>query len=216
MIDLHSHSLLSDGNLIPSELARRAESKGYKVLAITDHADMSNIAVIVPQLVRTCEDLNRSLKTKIIPGIELSYVPLVLLAEMAKEGRALGARLILVHGETIVEPSIPGTNSRALEIDIDILAHPGLLSLEEAKMAADRGIFLEISSRKGHCLTNGHVAKMARKAGAKLTFGTDTHEPANLVTLEEARRIAQGAGLDEEEIDTLFENARYLVEKVAG
>jgi len=216
MIDLHSHSLLSDGSLIPSELARRAESKGYEVLAITDHADMSNLAIIVPQLVRTCADLNRSLKTKIIPGIELSYVPLILLAEMAKEGRALGAKLILVHGETIVEPNIPGTNSRALEIDIDILAHPGLLSLEEAKMAADRGIFLEISARKGHCLTNGHVAKMARKAGAKLTFGTDTHEPANLVTLEEARRISRGAGLDEEEIDSLFENARYLVEKVAG
>ena len=216
MIDLHSHSLLSDGNLIPSELARRAEAKGYEVLAITDHADMSNLETIVPQIVKTCDELNKSLKTTIIPGVELSYVPLALLADMAKKARVLGAKVILVHGETIVEPSIPGTNRKALESDIDILAHPGLLSLEEAKIAANKGIFLEISARKGHCLTNGHVVKMAREAGTKLILGTDTHEPSNLVTLEEANKIARGAGLNDEEVKTLFDNARRLVEKIAG
>ncbi len=213
MIDLHSHSLLSDGSLIPCELARRAEAKGYEVLAITDHADMSNLETIVPQLVRTCVELNKSLKTKIIPGVELSYVPLVLLADLAKRARELGAKLVLVHGETIVEPGIPGTNRKALEADIDILAHPGLISLEEAKVAADKGISLEISARKGHCLTNGHVVQVARKAGAGLVFGTDSHEPANLVTLAEAKKIAQGAGLSDREVEALFENARRLVQK---
>ncbi len=215
MIDLHSHSLLSDGSLIPSELARRAEAKGYEALAITDHADTSNLEIIVPQLVKTCNELNKSLKTRIIPGVELSYVPLVLLADMAKQARALGARLVLVHGETIVEPGIPGTNRSALEADIDILAHPGLISLEEAKTAAAKGIFLEISARKGHCLTNGHVVKIAREAGAALVLGTDSHEPLNLVTLEEAEKIARGAGLEREEIEVLFANARYLVKKVS-
>jgi histidinol phosphatase-like PHP family hydrolase len=216
MIDLHSHSLLSDGTLIPSELARRAEAKGYEVLAITDHADMSNLEVILPQLVKVCAGLNRSLKTTIIPGIELSYVPLVLLAEMVEKGRELGAKLVLVHGETIAEPGIPGTNREALEAGIDILAHPGLITLEEAKVAAAKGIFLEISARKGHCLTNGHVVRMTREAGAKLSFGTDTHDPSNLVTLAEAKKIAQGAGLQEEEIRTLFDSARHLVQKVSA
>lgn len=216
MIDLHSHSLLSDGSLIPSELARRAEAKGYEVLAITDHADISNLEVIMPQLVKVCAGLNKSLKTTIIPGIELSYVPLVLLAEMVEKGRELGAKLVLVHGETIVEPGIPGTNRWALEAGIDILAHPGLITLEEAKIAATKGIFLEISARKGHCLTNGHVVRMAREAGAKLSFGTDTHDPSNLVTLGEAKKIAQGAGLQEEEIKTLFDSARHLVQKVSA
>lgn len=214
MIDLHSHSLLSDGSLIPSELARRAESKGYKALAITDHVDMSNLETIVPQLVKTCVELKESLKTRIIPGVELSYVPLTLLADLAKRARDLGAKIILVHGETIVEPGIPGTNRRALDADIDILAHPGLISLEEAKIARDKGIFLEISARKGHCLTNGHVVQVAREAGAGLVFGTDSHEPENLVTLEEAKRIARGAGLSDREVEALFENARHLVKKV--
>lgn len=216
MIDLHSHSLLSDGSLIPSELARRAEAKGYETLAITDHADMSNIEVIVPQLVETCAELNKNLKTGIIPGVELSYVPLALLADLVKRARELGAKVILVHGETIVEPCIPGTNRRALEVGIDILAHPGLISLEEVKIAADKGIFLEISARKGHCLTNGHVVRMAREAGAKLILGTDTHEPSDFLTMDEAKKIAQGAGLSDKEVETLFENARRLVNKVSG
>ncbi len=42
MIDLHTHSFFSDGELIPSELIRRAEAIGYKAIAITDHVDSSN------------------------------------------------------------------------------------------------------------------------------------------------------------------------------
>ncbi len=46
-IDLHTHSLISDGVLLPSELLRRAEALGHKALAITDHADASNLAHII-------------------------------------------------------------------------------------------------------------------------------------------------------------------------
>jgi len=37
MIDLHTHSLFSDGELIPSELVSRAAAAGYRAIAITDH-----------------------------------------------------------------------------------------------------------------------------------------------------------------------------------
>ncbi|MEO0250245.1 MAG: PHP domain-containing protein, partial [candidate division WOR-3 bacterium] len=43
MIDLHTHTFFSDGELVPSELAHRAFEKGYKVIGITDHADASNM-----------------------------------------------------------------------------------------------------------------------------------------------------------------------------
>ncbi len=52
MIDLHTHSLFSDGELVVSELARRAEAAGYRFIAVTDHADRSNVDLIVPRLVR--------------------------------------------------------------------------------------------------------------------------------------------------------------------
>ncbi len=39
MIDLHTHTFFSDGELAPSELVRRAYLKGYKVIGLSDHAD---------------------------------------------------------------------------------------------------------------------------------------------------------------------------------
>jgi Histidinol phosphatase and related hydrolases of the PHP family len=41
MIDLHTHSIFSDGELIPAELTRRAAVAGYRAMAITDHGDFS-------------------------------------------------------------------------------------------------------------------------------------------------------------------------------
>ena len=42
-IDLHMHSLFSDGELLPSELARRALKLNHEVIAITDHVDWYNV-----------------------------------------------------------------------------------------------------------------------------------------------------------------------------
>ena len=50
MIDLHTHSLFSDGVLIPSELVRRLEHLGYSAVAITDHTDSSTLDFIVPRI----------------------------------------------------------------------------------------------------------------------------------------------------------------------
>ncbi|MBU0543882.1 MAG: histidinol phosphate phosphatase domain-containing protein [Proteobacteria bacterium] len=207
MIDLHTHSLFSDGVLVPSELARRAESKGHTAIGITDHGDSSNIDFIVPRIVAVACDLNRFMTIKVIPGIELTHVPPSLIAECARRARNLGARIIIVHGETIVEPVAPGTNRAALEADINILAHPGLITIEEVLTAKEKGILLEITARKGHSLTNGHVAKLAAEAGAKLVINTDTHEPSDLINLEQALKIVRGAGLTGEDFDMMQQNA---------
>jgi len=84
---------------------------------------------------------------------------------------------------------------------VDILAHPGLITIEEAEIARDNNIALEISARKGHSLGNGHVAKVAMEVGADLVVDTDTHAPDDLITYETAYRIAKGAGLPEKIIN---------------
>lgn len=211
MIDLHSHTVFSDGVLIPSELARRAEHGGITAIGITDHGDLSNMDFIVPRIVAVADQLNRVMSVRVISGIEITHVPPVLIAETAVRARSLGARLVLVHGETIAEPVAPGTNRAALEADIDVLAHPGLISEEDVVFARERGIFLEISARKGHSLTNGHVAGLARRSGAQLVINTDSHEPADLISTEKAIRIVQGAGLEPEDYDRMQANAsRFL------
>ena len=216
MIDLHTHSIFSDGELIPSELIRRAEVMGYQAIGITDHADLSNFDFIVPRIVSICHDLSSKWKIKAIPGIELTHVPLSAISELEKRARKLGAKLVVVHGETTVEPVIPGTNREALLSDIDILAHPGLITEDEVEMAKKGGVFLEITARSGHSLTNGHVAKLAQKIGAKLVLNSDSHSPTDLISPEKARIIGLGAGLSEEEFLQVRKNSMEIVEKICG
>ncbi len=214
LIDLHTHSLFSDGVLLPSELARRAQVSGYSVLGITDHADISNLDHIVLRLAKVCEQLSAKGQIKVVAGIELTHVPPDDIADLVKEARALGAQLIIVHGETIAEPVAPGANLAALSCPIDILAHPGQISLTEAKLAAESGGYLEISARGGHCLSNGHVALMAKKAGAKLILGSDAHAPGDLLNLDFAQKVICGAGLTEAEAEAVFNNADELADRI--
>ncbi len=213
MIDLHTHTIFSDGELVPYELVRRAAVAGYRAIAITDHGDLSNIDLIVPRLARVAEDLGRGWGLTVLPGIELTHLPLADIAGAARAARSLGARIVVCHGETIVEPVAPGTNRAALEADIDILSHPGLITPEEATLAAERGIYLEVTTRKGHSLTNGHVVRAALAAGAGMVLNTDSHSPSDLTSLDQARRIALGAGMTEEQFEQTRRNSEKLVEK---
>ncbi len=211
MIDLHTHSIFSDGVLIPSELIRRAEVLGIKAIGITDHADASNLDFIIPRIVAVSEALNDIKHIKAVPGIELTHIPPSHIGPLAEQARSLGAKIVVVHGETIAEPVMLGTNRAAVRADIDILAHPGLISDEEAVMAAENGIFLEITARKGHSLTNGHVAKLAKKHGAKLVVNSDAHEPSDLISEQQARKIVLGAGLSEDDFERMQKNAESLL-----
>ena len=211
MIDLHSHTVFSDGVLIPSELVRRAQFVGYTGLGISDHVDASNIDWVVPRIVTVSRELNSVLPDiRVIPGVELTHVPPAHISALSVKARALGAEIVIVHGETIVEPVIEGTNRAALEADVDILAHPGLISEEEVILARENGILLEITTRKGHSLTNGHVAALAAKHHAKMVLNTDSHEPSDLVSMDQAVRIVRGAGLQESDFHAMQKNAWVL------
>jgi len=214
MIDLHTHSLFSDGVLVPAELIRRAEHKGYRFIAITDHIDQSNIDFVVPRIAEFAESINKITRIKVIPGAELTHVPPVAIPTLVDRARSLGAKIVVVHGETIVEPVAEGTDHYAVNANIDILAHPGLIDPEDVKIAARRGIHLEISARKGHSLTNGYVAKLAIETGSSLVLDTDSHEPSDLITREHAYAVARGSGLSEDQIRLMFENSERLAESL--
>ncbi len=214
MIDLHTHTVFSDGVLIPTELARRAEICGYTIIGIADHVDASNIDFVIPRLVRVSEILNRVNRIKMIPCAELTHIPPSQISALAKEARELGAQIVIVHGETIAEPVAPGTNRAALSAEIDILAHPGLITKEEALIAADVGICLEITARKGHSLTNGHVARLAKEAGAKLILSSDAHAPEDLMTDEWGKQVVLGAGLTGDDFKEMQVTAEALVLRI--
>ncbi|WP_456455926.1 histidinol phosphate phosphatase domain-containing protein [Thermovibrio sp.] len=216
MIDLHTHTFFSDGALIPSELVRRAEALGYRAIAITDHVDYSNYSFILERLYLTLEVLNENTSVIVIPGVEITHVPPTKIPELIQRCREEGAKLVVVHGETIVEPVSPGTNEAAIEGKADILAHPGLISEREVELAREKGVFLEITTRKGHSITNGHVAKLALKVGARLVINTDAHAPGDLVSRSFALKVGLGAGLSLREVEECFSNSEEIVKRLTG
>jgi len=213
LIDLHTHSIFSDGDLIPTELAQRAYAAGYKTLAITDHADHSNIDFILPRIIKVCAQITQNGKIMALPGVELTHVDPSDIPLLVSDARKLGAKIVIVHGETLVEPVPPGTNLAAINAAVDILAHPGLITEEEVKLAAEKGVYLEITTRRGHAFSNGHVARIARKFKAQLVLNNDAHSPGDFVGSKMATNIARGAGLTDEEIAAMFENSQKLAQK---
>jgi len=214
IIDLHTHTFFSDGALVPAEHLRRVEVMGYQAIAITDHVDSSNLDFVLPRIIQAAKDMNPLSQTRLIAGIELTHVPPPLFQRLTARARSLGAEIVVAHGETPVEPVAPGTNRAALEAGVDVLAHPGFLTEEDAALAAEQGIFLELSGRGGHSLTNGHVAKMAKKTGAMLAVNADAHNPGDFLSPEMARKVVLGAGLGEKDYQRIRRDMQKLVERL--
>ncbi|MEM4528967.1 MAG: histidinol phosphate phosphatase domain-containing protein [Candidatus Methanomethylicaceae archaeon] len=215
--DFHIHSIFSDGELLPSEIVRRAYVLGNRVIAITDHIDESNIEEVIRVINKASKFISEYYKDfSLIPGVEITHVPPESIPILAKKAKSLGAKIVIVHGETLVEPVPPNTNSIACKCqDVDILAHPGIISEQDVINAKENEVFLEISYRKGHCLGNGHVAKLALKIGTKLLVNSDAHDTEDFLSLEMALSIAKGAGLDDEKAyEVIYKNPKLLLEKL--
>jgi len=65
-VDLHTHSIHSDGTLSPSDLVKEANRRGLRVLGLTDHDTVDGLAEATAEADRLGMDL--------IPGVELSTV----------------------------------------------------------------------------------------------------------------------------------------------
>jgi len=240
-VDLHCHTIFSDGGMLPAGLMQRAIVRGCMGLAITDHVDSSNYEFVLSRILQFVQELGDQWHLGTIPGpeatsaptsklspdevgddwhmpvfagLELTSVPPQKIAPMAERARALGAEWIVVHGETLMEPVAPGTNRAAIEAQVDLLAHPGIITKEDASRAAQLGVYLEITTHRGHCLGNGCVAQRAREVGAKLLVNTDCHISADILDTNQRRAIALGAGLTSEEVDQIWENGRRAVEEL--
>ena len=195
--EFHSHTVLTDGELLGIELIRRAVALSHRAIAVTDHVSLGNIEWVVRQEIADCE-LAKSWDILAIPGVEITHVPPDRLDEAVRAARRAGAQIVVVHGETISEPVAPGTNLRAVSNpDVDILAHPGLITAEEADLARANDVFLEISSRRAHAPANGHVARITEAAKATPVVNSDAHAPGDLLTQDEAVVIARGSGLSD-------------------
>ena len=169
----------------------------------------------VGRVINAVMDLRDNWDIEIVPGAEITHAPAEIIPKLAHQAKELGAEIIVVHGETIVEPVIEGTNWSAVNCpEVDVLAHPGLITHEEARIAKENDIALEITARRGHSLGNGHVVQVALEVGANLLVNTDTHAPGDLINCQMAEKIALGAGLPKKEIKkVLLDNPTHILKK---
>ncbi len=214
MIDLHTHTLFSDGVLTPAELVRRAHVAGYQAIGLSDHADLSNLEHILSNISCFAKESGIYFPLDVYVGVELTHNPAGQTGELIEKARKLGAEYVIVHGESIVEPVAQGTNLAAIESGADILAHPGLITEVEMELASKTGTFIEISTRKGHSLCNGHIVALARKFGTQLIINNDAHEPKDLITKDLRKQIALGAGMTKEEYLQAEANSHALINKI--
>jgi predicted metal-dependent phosphoesterase TrpH len=64
-VDLHAHTIASDGTLRPRELVAEAAKRGVRVLAVTDHDSTEGLAEAI-------EEARRHPPLTIVPGIEIN------------------------------------------------------------------------------------------------------------------------------------------------
>jgi histidinol phosphatase-like PHP family hydrolase len=203
--DFHMHTVLSDGDLVPTELIRRCIANGYGGMVTADHCGAGMMERVLVEGERDCALVREHWGFEAYAGVELTHVPASSVSELAARAKACGAALVVVHGESPVEPVDPGTNLAAASCpDVDILAHPGLLTPEAAAAARDNGVFIEVTARQGHGMANGHVVRAALEAGAGMVVNSDAHSPRDILTPQWAEHVARCAGLPEELLETVL------------
>src|SRR5947209_3550645 len=133
LANFHAHTTLSDGVLSPVEMLRQVVARDYGIIALTDHAGRAELAWLADQLGTSCRLAEEYWDIVAVSGVELTHLPPAAISGAAHAAKEAGLQLVVVHGETLVEPVQPGTNRAALSSpDVDVLGHPGLLTEEEA------------------------------------------------------------------------------------
>jgi putative hydrolase len=216
LYDFHSHTFHSDGVLSPLELIRRAVVRGYSCIAVTDHIGAGSLSRVINEVSEDCALARSCWNVLAVPGVELTHVPCDAIDDVARRAKNLGAWIVVVHGETSVEPVQEGTNLAAVKSEyVDVLAHPGHMTQEVAELAASKGIFIEVTTRRGHCITNAHVAGLASKAGALMLLNSDTHEEEDLLTEELAQDTLRQAGISSRKFRQILEyNPLKLLQRI--
>jgi histidinol phosphatase-like PHP family hydrolase len=216
IIDFHTHTRLSDGSLLPAEHLRQAIINGYGVLGIADHVDACTLEPVLKAIIQLREETQPYIKDDllIVANVELTHIPPGQFKKLTDKARHFGAELVIAHGESLAEPIYPGTNRAAIEAGVDILAHPGLITVEDALLAKEKDVYLEITLKYGHNISNGHVAKIAKKTGVKLIMSSDAHSHRDMLSFDRARKACLGAGMEEDDIKMIMDNNRRLAETI--
>ena len=96
LFDLHTHTILSDGEMLPIEVIRRMAVTLDTTVAITDHVDTSNTETVQETLALVRE--SAGCLEAFLCGVEITHVPPSQIASLARKAKAAGADIVVVQG----------------------------------------------------------------------------------------------------------------------
>src|SRR5919204_861011 len=211
--DLHTHSRWSDGRNDILTMARAAQARGYRFMALTDHTQSLTIAQgLTPErfLARQAEidEVNRSLPDfRVLSGAEVDILPDGSL-DLPDEVLA-SLDLVVASVHSYLEQPREVMTARVLTAlrspHVDVLGHPTCRRLDRrAETAVDveaviqeavrTGTALEINSSPMRLDLNDTWARRALAAGALVAVDNDAHYPAEFDYTRWGVSIARRAG----------------------
>lgn len=197
--DLHTHSEYTDGHNTIEQMAKAAEKKGYKYIAVTDHSE--HVAVAgglkpreVMEQIKEVEKVNKKLKNfTVLKGTEVDILEDGSLDLPDKVLKELDLRVCSIHykfnlsKEKQTERIIKAMDNPYF----NILAHPTGRRLNERseyqidmekimKAAKEKGCLIELNAHPDRLDINDIHCKMAKDIGVKVVISTDSHETGHL------------------------------------
>ncbi len=220
--DLQMHTKWSDGSGSVEEMARAASERGYAYIAITDHSKGLKIAggIDEQQLREQAEEIDavnasmmaEGLGVEVLRSIELNLNPR---GDGDMDPRSLrDLDLVLGCFHSALRKKEDQTErylSALRNPDIQILGHPrgriynfrlGLTADWERVfgLAADLDKAVEIDGYPDRQDLNVDLLKLAKKAGCRISLGTDSHDPLQLRFMEYSLAAASLAGIPHDRI----------------
>lgn len=216
------HTLWSDGSGSIQEMAESADALAYEYIAITDHSQGLKIAGGIneeqlEQQAREVADVNATLEQnghaiRVIHSIELNLNPRGE-GDMSRQSlRDLDLVLGCFHSSLRKKEDQTERYLAALRNpDIQILGHPrgriynfrlGLTAdwSRVFAVAAELDKAVEIDSYPDRQDLSLDLIKFAKKAGCRISIGTDSHGPSQLRFIDFGLAAAKLAGIDPDRI----------------
>ncbi|MDI3534566.1 MAG: polymerase [Thermosediminibacterales bacterium] len=222
--DLHIHTNWSDGINSIEEVVEKAQEKGYKYVAVTDHSKSLGIAkgLSEKRLMEQKEiisKLNEKLNGfKILSGIEMDILRNNELDYSDEILEEMDLVIASIHtGFHQDRDKITRRLETAIKNDnVDIIAHPTgrLLGKRDAydvdidylfDIAAKHNTVFEINSSPDRLDLNDVLAKKAKEHGIKLAINTDSHDVTRMDDIRFGIGIARRAWLEKTDVINCME-----------
>ncbi len=179
-IDLHTHSIYSDGSMTPAELVRHAKDEGLSAIALSDHDSIGGVAEALEE--------GKRIGIEVIPAIELS-------AEAETETHILGYYIDINNPSLLEKLEYVRQVRREREEEIcEKLRGLGFdVSMEEVEELAETDVLCRAHFAK-LMVAKGYVESVKQAFDLYLANGRPAYSGRQAMTDEEAVKLIAEAG----------------------